>query len=111
MPHHGVSTVEIKIWCRGCLLEHVGIDAETVAQVRAEDALCETCGNKGAVVSEHSEAEGGETWEDCPDCRQCPVCDGVGKTKTCANCDQPHMLVSIGGCDHFCWPCNGTGKA
>ena len=111
MPHHEAGAVEVKTWCRGCLLEAVGIDAATVAKVRAEDAVCKTCGNKGAVDSEYREAEGGETWEDCPDCLRCSNCDGMGKTKTCANCEQPSLLISYGGCNHFCWPCNGTGKA
>lgn len=38
IPHHGEAAVEVKTWCRGCLLEHVGIDADVVARTRAEDA-------------------------------------------------------------------------
>ena len=39
IPHHGEDhAVEVKVWCRGCMLEHIGIDAAEVAKVRAEDA-------------------------------------------------------------------------
>lgn len=109
IPHQEKDSFEIKTWCRGCLLENVGCPEEA-ARCRKEDAACATCGGQGAVVSEYREAGGGETWEDCPDCGACPACDGAGKTDTCANCDQPSALVQIGGCDHTCWTCGGTGE-
>lgn len=38
IPHQNGTLVEVKTWCRGCLLENVGCGPGEVARVRAEDA-------------------------------------------------------------------------
>lgn len=91
IPHHGEGAVEVKVWCRGCLLEHVGIEEETVAQVREEDAVssaCVTCGDKGTVpvsaadesaaMVEHGSVTLPLPNKPCPECASCATCGGKG---------------------------------
>lgn len=110
IPHVDGHLVETKMWCRGCLLEHVGCPKEA-ARCRKEDAACAACGGAGGVWVEADMPGNPKEFRPCPDCGACPNCGGTGRTSSCANCEQPSALVSYGGCDHFCWPCGGTGEA
>ena len=117
IPHHEVGTVEVRVWCRECLLTACGIDPETGESLPEDVASseCVPCDGEGTVppsaVDESAAlAEHGSVTLPMPN-KPCPNCDGAGKTLTCANCVQPAMLISYGGCNHFCWPCHGSGEA
>ncbi|HUU59538.1 MAG TPA: hypothetical protein VMZ50_08345 [Phycisphaerae bacterium] len=94
MPHHAAGTVEVKVWCRGCLLESAGCGPGEVTRVRAEDAPDEvlrrgtvtTCPQRMQGVGPWEKKEGLDSWRR-EDAERFPV---DWEPRTCTFCGSLH---------------------